>query len=236
MSTQAGTQPTPVGSLVKILVPITIGACVSIALGLFGRLHNPTGIAVNIAGFSSPQTVKVWLATGAAFFGLLQLTSALVMFGKVPGVSPPSWIGAAHRWGGRIAFLLTVPVAVHCLYAFGFQTFDTRVLVHSLLGCVFFGAFTAKMLLLPKRGLPGWTLPVAGGLVFAVLIGFVVLHELRGEVLAHRFDPQGSARTYAWRELALRVPPADRPAGLKRRSRVPDPRTSARQTESRDHD
>ena len=171
MSTQAGTQPTPVGSLVKILVPITIGACVSIALGLFGRLHNPTGIAVNIAGFSSPQTVKVWLATGAAFFGLLQLTSALVMFGKVPGVSPPSWIGAAHRWGGRIAFLLTVPVAVHCLYAFGFQTFDTRVLVHSLLGCVFFGAFTAKMLLLPKRGLPGWTLPVAGGLVFAVLIG-----------------------------------------------------------------
>jgi len=44
------------------------------------------------------------------------------------------------------------------------------VLIHSVLGCLFFGAFTVKMLVLPKRGVPGWILPVMGAIVFAVLI------------------------------------------------------------------
>jgi len=62
-------------------------------------------------------------------------------------------------------------VVVHCLYALGFATYSTRTMAHSLLGCVFFGAFTVKMLSLPKRGLPGWALPLLGGLVFAALVG-----------------------------------------------------------------
>jgi hypothetical protein len=106
--------------------------------------------------------VKSWLATGATMFALVQVGSALVMYGKVPRVTAPSWIGGLHRWSGRIAFLLAVPVAIHCLYALGFQNYSTRVLVHSLLGCAFFGAFTVKMLILPKRELPDWVpcLPV----------------------------------------------------------------------------
>jgi hypothetical protein len=64
-----------------------------------------------------------------------------------------------------------VPVAVHCLYALGFQTFSTRVLIHSLLGCAFFGAFTVKMLVLPKKDMPGWLLPTLGGLAFTALTG-----------------------------------------------------------------
>jgi len=92
------------------------------------------------------------------------------MYGRLPGVQAGAWTDTLHRWSGRIAFLLTVPVAVHCLYALGFQTYDTRVLAHSLLGCVFFGAFTLKMLTLPKRGLSGWVLPMIGGLVFAALV------------------------------------------------------------------
>jgi hypothetical protein len=162
---------TPRGSgTAKLFVPLLIGAAVALTLGVYGRLHRPTGIAVNIAGFSSPVTVKVWLATGAALFAVAQLVSALAMYGKLP-VRAPSWIGTLHRWSGRIAFLLAVPVAIHCLYALGFQTYSARVLVHSLLGCVFFGAFTVKMLSLPKRGLPGWALPLLGGLVFAALMG-----------------------------------------------------------------
>jgi hypothetical protein len=157
--------------LAKILVPLAVGGGVMVVLGVYGNLHTPTGIAVNVAGFSSPLTVKVWLASGAALFAVVQLVSALVMYGKFPGVRAPSWIGGLHRWSGRIAFLLTIPVAVHCLYALGFQAGDPRVLIHSLLGCVFYGAFTAKMLLLPKRGLAGWVLPVFGGLVFTLLIG-----------------------------------------------------------------
>ena len=84
-------------------------------------MHSPTGIAINIAGFSSPGTVKSWLATGATVFAIVQVGSALVMYGKVPRVTAPDWIGGLHRWSGRIAFLLAVPVAIHCLYALGFQ-------------------------------------------------------------------------------------------------------------------
>jgi hypothetical protein len=76
-----------------------------------------------------------------------------------------------HRWSGRLAFLLAVPVAVHCLYAVGLQTGSLRVLVHSLLGCRFFGGFVVKMLGLRRPGLPGWALPVLGGLLFTVLVG-----------------------------------------------------------------
>ena len=154
----------------KIVVPSLIGALVALTLGIYGRLHHPTGIAINIAGFTSPGYVKSWLATVATVFAVVQVVSALVMYGKVPRVAAPSWIGGLHRWSGRIAFIVAVPVAIHCLYALGFQNYSTRVLLHSLLGCAFFGAFTVKMLILPKRGLPGWVLPVVGALVFTLLV------------------------------------------------------------------
>ena len=154
----------------KLIVPSLIGALVALALGIYGRVHSPTGIAINIAGFSSPGTVKSWLATGATVFAIVQVASALVMYGKIPRVTAPDWIGTLHRWSGRIAFLLAVPVAIHCLYALGFQQYSTRVLLHSVFGCLFFGAFTVKMLILPKRDLRGWVLPVVGALVFTLLV------------------------------------------------------------------
>jgi len=151
------------------LVPALVAAAVAVGLGAYGKVHDPAGTAFNLAGFSSPGAVKSWLATIAFFFALIQLLSALAMYGRLPGVRAPSWTGALHRWSGRIAFLITVPVAVHCLYAFGYQTYSTRVMWHSLLGCFFFGAFSAKMLLLRAERIPGWLLPVIGGLVFTVL-------------------------------------------------------------------
>lgn len=155
----------------RLLLPLLIGAALSMSIGVYGRLHEPTFLAVNVSGFSSPQTVKVWLASGAFVLAIVQLVSALVMYGKVPGVRAPSWIGPLHRWSGRLAFLLTIPVAMHCLYALGFQSYNTRVLLHSLLGCAFFGAFATKMLVLSRKGTPSWALPLFGGLVFTGLVG-----------------------------------------------------------------
>jgi uncharacterized protein DUF6529 len=174
MHAHPGTSPLPptraASSTAKLVVPCVIGALVALTLGLYGRLHSPTGIAVNIAGFSSPGYVKSWLATGATVLAIVQVVSALMMYGKIPRVTAPSWIGALHRWSGRIAFLLAVPVAIHCLYALGFQNYSTRVLLHSIFGCLFFGAFTVKMLILPKKGLPGWVLPFWGAVVFTALV------------------------------------------------------------------
>jgi Family of unknown function (DUF6529) len=173
MTAQPDTAPVPEhisSGIGKLVVPALIGGLVALTLGIYGGLHHPTGIVVNIAGFSSAGYVKSWLASGATVFAIFQVISALIMYGKIPRVSAPSWIGRAHQWSGRIAFVLAVPVAINCLYGLGFQTYSTRVLIHSVLGCAFFGAFTIKMLILPKRGVPGWALPVAGAVVFLVLV------------------------------------------------------------------
>ena len=76
-----------------------------------------------------------------------------------------------HRLAGTLAFLFTLPVAFLCLWSLGFQDHTTRVLVHSLLGCFFYGAFVVKILAVRVRGLPNWLLPVMGGVVFVTLVG-----------------------------------------------------------------
>jgi hypothetical protein len=150
----------------RYLVPALVAAAVAVALGAYGKVHDPAGTAFNLAGFSSTGAVKSWLASVAFLFALVQLVSALMVYGRLPG---PRWAATLHRWSGRAAFLVAVPVAVHCLYALGHQTYETRVMWHSLLGCFFFGGFSAKMLLLRSERLPGWLLPLVGGLVFAAL-------------------------------------------------------------------
>ncbi|MFI6500652.1 DUF6529 family protein [Nonomuraea typhae] len=155
------------GSFAPLLLPLLVGGLVMVALGVYGRAHTPTGFAIGPAGFSGALAMKSWLTTGAFVLAFVQVISALSMWGKIGVRIPPS----VHRWSGRIAFVLTIPVAFHCLYALGLQYDVPRVMIHSLLGCFFYGVFTAKMLALPKRGLPGWSLPVLGGLAFTALVG-----------------------------------------------------------------
>lgn len=169
--------PPPSGpSAVLLLAPVLIGCLVAVALGVYGGVHEPSGIGVLLAGFSSAPAAKSWTATAAILFAFVQLLSALALYGRLG--TPPAWIGPVHRWSGRAAFLVAVPVAVHCLYALGFQSGDTRVLLHSLLGCLFFGVFTVKMLGLRVERLPGWGLPVLGGLAFALLVGVWLLSSV----------------------------------------------------------
>lgn len=168
-STTAAVGPEePGASTSTVVIAAAALIVVSVGLGVYGRVHGPAGFAFNLAGFSSGTAAKAWLTTLAFLLALVQLVSALVMYGKI-GSGAPSWIGGLHRWSGRIAVLVTVPVAVHCLYALGFQVGQSRVLVHSLFGCIFYGAFVAKMLTLPRKDAPGWLLPLLGGLVFAGL-------------------------------------------------------------------
>jgi len=163
----------------RIFVLFAIGSLVSVALGVYGSLHEPQSVAINVAGFSGPQAVKAWLTTLAFVLALVQLWSALVMWGRMPGMrTAPSWISGLHRWSGRLAVITTVPVAVHCLYALGFDHSNGRVLAHSLLGCLFYGMFVVKMLSLSRSGTPKWTLPVVGGVVFAALTGLWVTASL----------------------------------------------------------
>ena len=79
---------------------------------------------------------------------------------------------------GYLAILLTLPVAYHCVFLLGFETTSLRVAIHSVLGSAFYGAFVVKVILVRSRGLPGWALPVAGGLVFAILTGLWLTSSL----------------------------------------------------------
>ena len=83
----------------------------------------------------------------------------------------PAWLPTFHRWSGTAAFLLTLPVAYHCLWALGFESTDARVVTHSILGCAFYGAFTTKLLVLRSDRLPGWALPLVGGTLVTLLTG-----------------------------------------------------------------
>ncbi len=153
-----------------VLAAGAMGAAVALALGLYGRVHDPqTDLAITL-GFADTITMKVWLSSFVVLFALLQVFTALWMYGRLPIASRPSWLANAHRISGRLAFLISLPVAYHCLYQLAFQTTTTRVFAHSLLGCLFYGAFATKVTIIHMPGRAGVWLPVIGGTVFALLV------------------------------------------------------------------
>src|SRR5262249_8221829 len=104
-------------------------------------------------------------------FALFQLLSALRMYGRlsVPRTMP-RWLPAAHRWSGTAAFVVSLPVAYHCLWSLGLVSDQgARPLVHGLLGCAFYGAMATKLLALRTKNLPGWALPVIGATLVTTL-------------------------------------------------------------------
>lgn len=148
---------------------IATGAMLSVVLGIYGNTHPPTGLEIWTLGFPSMIAMKVWLGVVALTLAVVQLTSALWLYGKL-GRPVGRGVGFVHRWSGRTAIVVSLPVAYHCLWSIGFQSTSTRVLVHSLLGCVLYGAFVTKVLSLRTKGSPGWLLPLAGGLLFAAVV------------------------------------------------------------------
>ena len=98
---------------------------------------------VMTAVFSAPIAGKAWLATGAAFFALVQVTTAARIFGKLQNVIRlrHETVKRIHRWSGRLVFLLTLPVIFHCVFILGFQTPNARVAVHCVAGSFVYGVF-----------------------------------------------------------------------------------------------
>jgi hypothetical protein len=128
------------------------------AFSLFGRQY------------VAAVALKAVLATVALGLAALQVLLALWIYPKLPlAVSPPRLVPLANRVVGFGLFARTLPIAVHCLIAYGVQLTSLRVAVHSLAGCFFYGAFVAKVLLVQTRRLPGWVLPAVGGTLAAVV-------------------------------------------------------------------
>ncbi|GAA1984116.1 DUF6529 family protein [Terrabacter lapilli] len=163
------------------LVGFAAGAVVALLVGVFGKVHDPTLAGTTAFGFGSVIAMKIALSIVVGVLAVLQLVGALWLYDRL-GVRAPAWLGTAHRISGAVAFLLIVVVAYHCLWAIGLETgsfasggsVPTRTVVHGVLGCVAIGALVVKVVAVRARRAPGWFLPVAGGLLFTVVVAVVL--------------------------------------------------------------
>ena len=150
------------------------GAIVTLTLYIIGRVHTPS-YTTSLFGQTGLNAIilKSALATAALGLAVVQVALALWLYRKLPLAGrPPKRVGPTHRVVGTVLVALTVPIAIHCFLAYGIVLTDARHVIHSIAGCVFYGAFVAKVLLVQSRRLPGWALPVAGGLL-ALLVALL---------------------------------------------------------------
>jgi mono/diheme cytochrome c family protein len=152
-----------------VAAPLLAFALVSLTAGLLAH-HQPRSKGYFRLFFSDPLHLKAGFATAAVVLACFQLFTAAWIFRKLPW-RKPAWVNPAHRWSGRLAFAFTLPVAYHCIFKLGFRSPSSRVLAHSLLGCAVYGAFASKVTIVRLHRFPRPVLPLAGGLLFAVLVG-----------------------------------------------------------------
>ncbi|MET8050830.1 DUF6529 family protein [Streptosporangium sp. NPDC005286] len=148
-----------------------LALAVAAALYAFGRIHTPdyAGSLFGRRG-NDANLLKAQLGTALLGLALYQLILALWMYRRLPGAgAAPRPVPLAHRIGGAVLFVLSLPVAYHCITTYGVQLDNARVALHSLAGCFFYGAFAAKVLLVRSRYLPAWALPVAGGTLVTLI-------------------------------------------------------------------
>jgi hypothetical protein len=142
-------------SVACLLFVIGVALAVTAAVYLATQLITPD-INASLFGQSAANafSLKSWLASGVLALAAFQLYSALWIYGRMPWRKPAS-LGRAHRASGYAAIVLSLPIAYHCLFAYGFSDFDRRTVVHSIAGCFFYGAFVAKVIVVRSRRLPG---------------------------------------------------------------------------------
>ncbi len=137
------------------------------------------------------------LSVAIGVLAVLQLVGALWIYGKL-GTPAPSWAGTAHRISGTVAVALTMVVAYHCLWALGLETgtfaagepVPPRTVLHGVLGCVLIGAVVVKVVAVRSHRAPGWFLPIAGGLLFTLIV-LVVLTSAGWYIAANGWPGTG---------------------------------------------
>jgi uncharacterized protein DUF6529 len=158
---------------VRLTVLLLIFALITLTVGLvtLQTVRVPYATLVWHPFFTDTRQMKAWLATAAVILAGSQLITAARIYGLLRFPPKGRLYHRAHRWSGRATILLTLPVAYHCGFLFGFSAHSPRVLIHSLLGSALYGAVVVKVLVVRSSGMAWWVLPVAGGLLFLILLG-----------------------------------------------------------------
>jgi hypothetical protein len=160
-------------SRVLLVLPLVLFALVALTVGFMASktLRQPYETPFFHLFFSDTLHMKAWLTTAALLLALGQLLTASRIYEVLHFPPKGRFYHVVHRWSGRTAILLTLPQAYHCIFLLGFGTYDTRVYIHSLLGSFLYGALVAKVLIVRSNGFRGWVLPIAGGVLFSILLG-----------------------------------------------------------------
>ncbi len=156
------------GAPAVLVIPVVVGFVGAVLLGAYGRLHAPTGQSDWHPFFSRMITYKSWSATAALFSAMFQVGTGMIVHRRTDPRATSSLLASWHRLSGFCAFILTLPVAFHCLWALGFAPSIglNRRFVHSVAGCLLYGGYATKVLTVSRRGRPRWALPVIGSALF----------------------------------------------------------------------
>jgi hypothetical protein len=163
------------------LTALAAGAVVALLVGVLGKAHDPSLKGTTTLGFQTVVDMKVVLSVVIGVLAVLQVIGALWIYGRL-GIEAPSWVGKAHRFSGTVVLVLAGFVAYHCLWTQGLPTgtlengedVSARIVVHGVLGCAVLGAAVVKVVAVRSRRAPGWFLPVAGTLLFSLLVTSVL--------------------------------------------------------------
>ena len=158
------------------LTAFTAGAVVAVLVGVFGQVHDPTLAGTTTLGYSTVLAMKTVVATVIAVLAVAQVTTALWIYGKL-GIRTPSWRHGAprhrgHRAGAFVVRRLPLPVVAGPR---GRDAAGRREGEHADAG-----ARPPRMRRRrrhrgedrrrPVEARTGWFLPVAGGILFSLLI------------------------------------------------------------------
>jgi hypothetical protein len=163
----------PRANRVWLLLPVAVFALIALSVGLVatGTVREPYTTPFFHLFFKNVLQMKAWLATAAVVLASGQLLTAARIYELLRFPPEGQLYSEVHRWSGRVAILMTLPVAYHCIFMLGFSASSPRVLIHSLLGSALYGAFVAKLLIVRSSRFAAWVLPVAGALLFSILLG-----------------------------------------------------------------
>jgi len=158
---------------VWLALPLVVFALITVTVGLVaGRtVREPYETPFFHPFFADVLQMKAWLVTAAVVLACGQLLTAARIYELLRFPPKGRFYHSVHHWSGRAAILLTLPVAYHCIFLLGFSSDSPRVLIHSLLGSALYGAVVVKVLMVRSRRFASWMLPVAGGLLFSILLG-----------------------------------------------------------------
>lgn len=170
--TTSGSAASVPNAVVRQLIAASVllaGSAIAVTLGVLGSRVGPVPRLLPAWGFPAPQTFKAYLSSLVLVLLIAQLLTAVWIYRWHAG----RWVHRYHRIAGALTFIASLPVGFYCLYGFGFHLdagIPPRILVHSVAGTAFYGAFAAKMLALRVRNAPLWLVPVLGGLVFGSFV------------------------------------------------------------------